>query len=499
MNDIAVSRLRVPEGSDKSLMTSSVLIADSVPAQAQTYAKSLRAIGLTVRTIDSGESPLVALKESGASLLVLDLELPNSDPLRILEAISAQPDPAATLATSSNPSLNAAIRALRLGAYDYLVKPFHAQRLVTAAREALSGRGRLRPVSPIDADGPAGLIGSSPVMRAVHAVSSKAARSKATVFITGETGTGKEVVARLIHEKSQRAEKPFIAINCSAIPRDLMESEIFGHVKGAFTGAVADRAGAVLQANGGTLFLDEICEMHIDLQAKLLRFLQEGTVRRVGASKTERVDVRIICATNRDPAKEVQAGRFREDLYYRLHVIAIPLPPLRDRDDDAVEIARVLVRQFAAEEGKDFGQLSPSAEAAIAAYHWPGNIRQLQNVLRTAVVLNVGTVLSAEALPELIGPSARSLVTGGIGAETGCLADPDGSIPSAGTLPAAAITGVPAGLLPPGGRSLEAIERHVIENTIAACNNSIAQAAAALRVSPSTIYRKRKQWLATGT
>ena len=243
-------------------------------------------------------------------------------------------------------------------------------------------------------------------MQAVHRTLETAATSKATIFLTGESGTGKELCAEAIHRVSARAGRPFVAINCAAIPKDLVESELFGHLRGAFTGAVSNRVGAAAQAHRGTLFLDEICEMDINLQTKLLRFLQTGTLRRIGASEVEQVDVRIICATNRDPAAEIAAGRFREDLYYRLHVIPIHLPPLRERDEDALEIARAFLADYAREEGKGFARLAPCAEAAILAYPWPGNVRELQNVLRSAVVLNDGAELAAAHLPEPIRSAA---------------------------------------------------------------------------------------------
>ena len=470
-----------------------VLIAESVDSQGLTYARSLQEAGLNVTRVATGRGALDELTKSQINLVVLDMELPDIDGLQVLKEIRTQQDPAAAIATSSNASLNGAIRALRQGAYDYLVKPFGTERLVTAVREALHGaNGRCSLERPADSSDSDVLVGSSPAMRAAQDLIRTASTSKATAFITGESGTGKEVVARLIHRTSPRRDKPFIAINCSAMPRDLIESEIFGHVRGAFTGAVSDRAGAAIQANGGTLFLDEICEMNCDLQAKLLRFLQDGSVRRVGATKTERVDVRIICATNRDPAHEVHAGRFREDLYYRLHVLAIKLPPLRDRDNDAVEIARVLLRQHSAEEHKQFRRLSPCAEAAIAAYDWPGNVRQLQNVLRTAVVLNDGEVMTAEMLPDLSGPSARR--TAPFAAQSKAWYTVPGGPDKLATMVETSGAVRPLSPIKP----LALVEMEAINEAIRVSNNNIARAAAALGVSPSTIYRKRQQWGHTG-
>ncbi len=235
-----------------------------------------------------------------------------------------------------------------------------------------------------------GLIGASLPMRAVYNVIESAASSRATVFITGESGTGKELCAQAIHQLSPRRDGPFVAINCGAIPRELMESEMFGHVRGAFTGAVGSREGAIARAKGGTLFLDEICEMDLSLQVKLLRVIQSGEFQKVGGSETERADVRYVCATNRDPWSEVQAGRFREDLYYRLHVVPCAMPPLRERDDDVLLLARHFLALYAKEEGKAFTDFDEGAVRALRRYPWPGNIRELQNVLRNTVLFNQG-------------------------------------------------------------------------------------------------------------
>jgi two-component system repressor protein LuxO len=239
-------------------------------------------------------------------------------------------------------------------------------------------------------------------MQAVYRTIEGAARSRASVFITGESGTGKELAAEAIHKASPRANKPLVALNCGAIPRDLLESEIFGHVKGAFTGATENRIGAARQADGGTLFLDEIGEMPLEMQVKLLRFVQTGSFQPVGASRPEKVDVRFVCATNRDPLAEVEAGRFREDLYYRLYVVPIELPPLRERGDDVLLIARHFLRQMAKEEDRAFRGFTPETEAAIRRYPWPGNVRQLRNVIANIVVLHDAEWVEARMLPPLL-------------------------------------------------------------------------------------------------
>ena len=245
------------------------------------------------------------------------------------------------------------------------------------------GEPALMPVALGDSD--TGFIGASPAMQRVHATIRSVARSLATVFITGESGTGKELAALAVHHASPRAQGPFIALNCGAIPQDLLESEVFGHMKGSFTGAISDKPGAAQAADGGTLFLDEVCEMAPALQTKLLRFLQTSTVQPVGATRPHKVDVRIICATNQDPAEAVRLGLFREDLYYRLFVVPLHMPPLRERCDDVIEIAHAALERMSREEGRRFDGFAPEVLALFRAHSWPGNVRQLLNVIRNVV------------------------------------------------------------------------------------------------------------------
>ena len=313
------------------------------------------------------------------------------------------------------------------------------------------------------------LIGDSPVMREVHQRIRAVARSKAAVFITGATGTGKELCAGAIHRMSARAGGPLIAVNCGAIPKELMESEIFGHRKGSFTGALADRDGAAKLADGGTLFLDEICELEPQLQAKLLRFLDSGVVQKVGSTVPERLDIRVICATNRHPATEVREGRFREDLYYRLNVLPVHMPRLRDHREDVPRLARHFLGLFSREEGKPPRRLSAVAELHLTRHDWPGNVRELQNILRRAVVLNDAETLDAD----MLGLSSAE--------------SPETHILGQRRMHRAMVNFNP-------GRKLRQIEREAIEETISACGDSIPQAARALGVSPSTIYRKRDAW-----
>ena len=350
---------------------------------------------------------------------------------------------------------------------------------VATLNGALEHRRRKTPcgdIAVMAGKGPPGrFIGQSAAMQVVYRILRNAAPTNATVFITGESGVGKGLCAEALHKLSKRKDGPFVAVNCAAIPKDLMESEIFGHVKGAFTGASSDRKGAALQADRGTLFLDEIAEMDLALQTKLLRFLQERTVQRLGEDTPRRADIRVVCATNRDPLSEVLAGRFREDLFYRLHVVPVELPPLRERDRDIVLLARHFLDVYADEDDKAFKAFSPEAEAALLDYGWPGNVRQLQNVIRSAVVLNHGDVVTLDMLPRRI---------------SGLNTPP----PPTTTPPIERLE--PVDPAPPvaGLRPLEDVIRSTIEEAISACDGSISRAAAALAVAPSTLYRRIHGW-----
>jgi DNA-binding NtrC family response regulator len=320
-------------------------------------------------------------------------------------------------------------------------------------------------------------IGSSPAMQSVYKTIDSLADSDATGFIVGESGTGKELAAEAIHRRSQRRDNAFIAINCGAIPGELMESELFGHVKGAFTGASSHREGAASVADGGTLFLDEICEMSLELQKKLLRFIQTGTFRKVGSNTLEKVDVRFVCATNRDPLEEVREGRFREDLFYRLHVVPVRMPPLRERDGDVMMIAEQFLMQFSEKEGKAFRGFSADARETVSRYAWPGNVRQLQNAMQQVVVLNNGELVETAMLPEQV-------TSGHIDADETRQREP-------------------LRVIEGGANHLERrqlieplwlTEKRAIESAIQTCGGNVNQAAGLLEVAPSTLYRKLQSW-----
>jgi len=464
-----------------------VLVEDDA-VQARVVTEFLRNADYEVVHFDRGRTALAAIETSPPDAILLDLMLPDMDGIDILRRVANRLLPCVTVVVTAHGSINVAVEAMRLGAYDFIVKPFNAARLQVTLRNALE-HDRLSRIletyQDLNRSSYCGFLGASLPMQAVYRIIDSAAGSKATVFISGESGTGKEVCAEAIHQKSPRANKPFVAINCGAIPKDLMESEIFGHVRGAFTGAIAEREGAAARANGGTLFLDEVCELDPSLQTKLLRFVQTGTFQKVGGERTEEVDVRFLCATNRDPLEEVAAGRFREDLFYRLHVIPIHMPPLRERGDDVLLVARKILEAYAAEEGRRFTRFAPECEAALVAHSWPGNVRELQNVIRNVVVLNDGDVVSLDMLPAPVGRSAALPPR-----------------PAAATaVPTEAAVAVPARMAPEPGdaapesiRTLADVEREAINQAILLCGGNIPKAAHFLGVSASTIYRKKQSW-----
>jgi DNA-binding NtrC family response regulator len=448
------------------------------------YARLLERAGHTVsRAATAAEA--VARQATGAHRVVmLDLGLPDGDGLDVLRAMRAADPTVKAIVVTADGSINRAVAAMRSGAFDFLVKPFDESRLLTtidAALHSAADEQAHRPPEP-GPEGFQGLIGVSTPMRRVYETIREVARSSATVFVTGESGTGKELCAQAVHALSPRRARPFVPLNCGAIPRDLLESEVFGHLRGSFTGAIADKTGAAAAADGGTLFLDEVCEMDIDLQTKLLRFLQTSTIQPVGSPTPRKVDVRIVCATNRDPLAEVEAGRFRADLFYRLHVVPIHLPPLREREGDVALVAERLLEGYAREEGRRFRGLDDEARAAFLAYGWPGNVRELQNVLRNIAVLRDGEAVTLAMLPPKIAAAARGGAAAGAGPRAATPVAPPGPVSLRESL---------AGLV---GTPLATLEREFIEATIARCEGSIPRAARLLDVNPSTLYRKRETW-----
>jgi two-component system repressor protein LuxO len=383
-----------------------VLVVEDTPTQAEVARALMRDLGHEIRIAGTGAAAVREALEWRPDAVLMDIELPDFSGFEAMRRLKAEGIETAVIVLTAHGSVNHAVEAMREGAVDFIVKPYAKARLTVTLGNALEKRAlasELREVKArLSRDRFRGFIGGSAPMQVVYRTIESVAASKANVFITGESGTGKELAAEAIHASSPRAGRAFVALNCGAIPRDLLESEIFGHLRGAFTGATDNRVGAAKQADGGTLFLDEIGEMPLEMQVKLLRFVQTGTFQPVGGSRTERVDVRIVSATNRDPWAEVEAGRFREDLYYRLYVVPLEMSPLRERGGDVTLIARHFLQAFAREEGKRFRGFSAEAEAALAAYPWPGNVRQLQNVVRNIVVLQDGATVERAMLPAML-------------------------------------------------------------------------------------------------
>lgn len=457
-----------------------LMVEDSAPLSA-VYRAYLQSEPFELICVASGQAALAELEQHLPDILLLDLHLPDMSGMEILRHVHEAQLGISTIVMTAHGSVDKVVDAMRLGAHDFIAKPVDAERLKVTLRNTLQFRQLNMLVSryqnEFQRERFEGFVGASLAMQQIYRTIETAASSRATIFITGESGTGKEVCAEAIHRLSGRKEQEFVALNCAAIPKELMESEIFGHVKGAFTGAVSDRVGAAGRAHGGTLFMDEVCEMDLELQSKLLRFLQTGCFQKVGSSITECVDVRIVCATNRDPLLEVREGRFREDLYYRLHVIPVHLPPLRERGDDVLRIADKLLLDYAAEEGKQFRRFAEPARQMLLNYPWPGNIRQLQNLIRHVVVLNDGIEVQAEMMPRAMLGESTTPVT---------LGRPEGQMPSL----VRARQNTAASPI----RPLAEVEREAIMQAIAFCNDNVPQAARLLKVSPSTLYRKLQGW-----
>ncbi|ASL25560.1 sigma-54-dependent Fis family transcriptional regulator [Azotobacter chroococcum] len=339
----------------------------------------------------------------GFDLVISDLRLPGAPGTELIRLAEGTP----VLIMTSYASLRSAVDSMKMGAMDYIAKPFdHDEMLQTVARilseprqtPAAAVSAEPAPQSPAPVEGEIGIIGSCPAMQDLFGKIRKVAPTDSTVLIQGESGTGKELVARALHNLSKRAKAPLISVNCAAIPETLIESELFGHEKGAFTGAVAGRTGLVEAADGGTLFLDEIGELPLEAQARLLRVLQEGEIRRVGSVQSQKVDVRLIAATHRDLKALSKTGQFREDLFYRLNVISLKLPALRDREDDVLQIARAFLKRQSQRMGRGEMRFSPEAERTIGQYTWPGNVRELENAIERAVILCEGQSIPADLL-----------------------------------------------------------------------------------------------------
>jgi two-component system, NtrC family, response regulator AlgB len=436
-----------------------ILVIDDEKNIRRTMAVALESMEHDVVTVASGAEALKELKSAAFQVVFLDLKLHQESGLEVLPEIMRLAPQAAVIMVTAFGSIETAVEAMRLGAFDYLPKPCTPdqvrQLLVKIERTKRLENRVLELESQISAESPeADLTTASPSMQTVIEMAFKAANSDATILILGESGTGKSILARAMHARSPRKGAAFVTVSCPSLSRELLESELFGHVKGAFTGALAETAGKVATAEGGTLLLDEIGDLPLEIQSKLLRLLQEREYERVGEAKPRHANVRVISATNHDLAQAVQEGRFREDLFYRLNVISLRLPPLRERLQDLERIAKRHLDFFARRAGKQFHGFSPAALESMRSYSWPGNLRELRNLIERAVILGGGNEVGAEDLAEIIQVRSELRV---------------------------------------GGRAtLEEIENEHIRRVIAN-SRTIDEAAAVLNIDPATLYRRKKK------
>jgi len=385
---------------------STILIIDDDDQLRLSFDKLLTGEGYNVRTAASGEAGLRLIEEKLPDMVVLDVQLPGMNGLETFQAIHKIEPKLPVIIMTAFGTTETAIEATRMGAFDYVLKPFDIPAMLTVIEQAIEAGRFMR--SPVDMDVSPGqtsheaIIGRSPAMQAVYKAIGRVSATDATVLIRGESGTGKELAARAIYQHSLRKNKPFLVINCVAIPETLLESELFGYEKGAFTGAIHRRVGKIEQAHGGTIFLDEIGDMPFSLQSKMLRLLQEKSIERLGGRDTVPTDVRIIAATNRDLEAAIAEGRFREDLYYRLKVVTIRLPPLSRRPEDIPMLAEHFLACYAAEARMDNPGLTPETLEILKNYDWPGNVRELSNVIQKALIFNRGAPLSPEDIAHAV-------------------------------------------------------------------------------------------------
>lgn len=450
----------------------SILIVDDEAGVRASLAGVLRDEGYQVDAVDSGEAALEQVMRRSYDVILLDIWLPGLDGLEALERLRQRQVEAEVIMISGHGNIENAVRATKLGAFDFIEKPLSLDKTVLAVRNAIRQRQLAVENRALRAkvDRRPVMVGESVVIGRLREQVAMAAPTNGRVLISGENGTGKELVAQSIHELSQRRTGPFIEVNCAAIPEELIESELFGHTRGAFTGAVADRRGKFELATGGTLFLDEIGDMSLKTQAKVLRALQEQVIEPVGGHQSVRVDVRVLAATNKDLLEEIRGGRFREDLFFRLNVIPIHVPPLRERGDDVVVLAKHFMGEIAREYGRRVKQLAPDAEMALRSFRWPGNVRELRNVIERVMIMVSGDTIAADDLA-FLGVTAPAH-----------LREP--SVSTAEPAPAW------------GGQSLydarDEWERDYIRRALSACDGNISRTSEVLGVERSNLYKKMK-------
>jgi two-component system nitrogen regulation response regulator NtrX len=441
----------------------SILVVDDEPGVRSSLSGVLRDEGFDVETAASGEECLDRAARMPYDVIVLDVWLPGVDGLMTLQRLRERRVDAQVVMISGHGNIESAVRAIKMGAYDFVEKPLSLEKTVLVVRNALRQRDLEAENRALRArvDRQHVMVGESFAMRQLRDQVEMAAPTNGRVLIYGENGTGKELVARTIHQLSRRRQGPFIEVNCAAIPEELIESELFGHQKGAFTGAVVDKPGRFEQANAGTIFLDEIADMSLKTQAKVLRVLQEQVMERVGGTQRIRVDVRVLAATNKDLPSEIRGGRFREDLYFRLNVIPIFVPPLRDRQDDIQLLAEHFMALMAAEYGRRPKRLAPEAVGRLQQYGWPGNVRELRNVIERLMIMVPGDTITAQDLAFLGHDDLR---------ERSAAVEP--SLPLS--------------------EARERFERDYILQALAAQHGNISRTADVLGVERSNLYKKMK-------
>jgi nitrogen regulation protein NR(I) len=462
-----------------------VLIVDDEMNIRRVLAAMLKREGYEATTSADGEQALAVLAKTPVDVVVTDLIMPRMGGMDLLKRVAADFPDVPVIVITAHGSVDSAVAALKAGAFDYITKPFEQEELKKVIAKAARAHDLERQnvhLTPGESDRPP-LVGESPAMQAVHEMVARVADSPSTVLITGESGTGKELIAKALHKGSTRRDKPLIKVNCAAIPKDLVESELFGYERGAFTGAVGSKPGRFELADGGTLFLDEIGEVPVEMQVKLLRALQESEFERVGGIKTIHVDVRLVAATNRDLKALITEGRFREDLYYRLAVVPIALPPLRDRREDIPPLVAHFIDKYDQRLGKRVEGIEPEALELLMGYAWPGNIRELENLMERSVLFADGPTILASALPD-------ALRERGVHAPT----------PALGV---AQLGGLPS----PGGASMKEIVRHaqaelekeLIVHALEETGGNVTRAAKRLQISRKSLQVKMKELGLRGT
>ncbi|MBX3476324.1 MAG: sigma-54-dependent Fis family transcriptional regulator [Brevundimonas sp.] len=470
-------------------MSKTVLVVDDDPTQRRLMQAVLERDGYAVVHAESGGEAIDRMTAGGgADLVLLDLVMPRMTGLECLAEMRAAGVTAPVIVLTANAGVETVVKAMQAGAQDFFVKPVSAERLLVGAANALAltrleaevGRLTKRAQGRASFDD---LVGDGPAMRLVKSLGARAAKSTIPVLITGESGVGKEVIARALHGASDRAGKPFVAVNCGALPVNLIESILFGHEKGAFTGAVEKTLGKFREADGGALFLDEIGELPLDMQVKLLRAIQEGEVDPVGGKRPVRIDVRIISATNRDLSQQVAEGGFREDLFYRLNVYPIEAPALRDRREDIPALVDRFIARFNAEEGKRVAGCAPETLALLQAFDWPGNVRQLENAVFRAIVLADAPFLQPHDFPAISGLAAPLPAA----AEAPATPTPSVELPPLPETPIRVVDD--RGHL----RTLDEIERDLIQHAIEVYAGHMSEIARRLGIGRSTLYRKVRE------